>query len=116
MCRYGQVASRERRPHMHVVASDSQRTSFVDKVLSPFASVRSGEGATALLLMVNVFILLTAYYILKPVREALILGESGAEIKSYAGAAQAMLFLLIIPLYGRLGSRVNRLWLINGVT
>jgi AAA family ATP:ADP antiporter len=66
--------------------------------------------------MVNVFILLTAYYIVKPVREALILGESGAEIKSYASAGQAALFLLIIPLYGMLGSRVNRVWLINGVT
>ena len=95
---------------------DSGKPSVLDRILSPFASVRPGEGGTALLLMVNVFILLTAYYIVKPVREALILGESGAEIKSYASGGQAALFLLIIPLYGMLGSRVNRVWLINGVT
>jgi AAA family ATP:ADP antiporter len=65
--------------------------------------------------MLNVFVLLTAYYIIKPVREALILSGSGAEIKSYAGAGQALLLLLIVPLYSLIASRVNRLRLINGV-
>lgn len=65
--------------------------------------------------MLNVFVLLTAYYIIKPVREALILSGSGAEIKSYAGAGQALLLLLIVPLYSGIASRVNRLRLINGV-
>ena len=32
----------------------------------------------------NVFLLLASYYLLKTVREALILSESGAEVKSYA--------------------------------
>ena len=66
--------------------------------------------------MSNIFVLLTAYYILKPVREALILSSGGAEIKSYAGAAQALLFIAIVPLYGAFANRVNRLHLINGVT
>jgi AAA family ATP:ADP antiporter len=66
--------------------------------------------------MVNVFTLLTAYYIIKPVREALILEGSGAEIKSYAGAVQAALLLLIVPLYSAYASKVNRIKLINGVT
>ena len=93
-----------------------EKPTALDRLLSPFATVRAGEGVTAVLLMINVFILLTAYYIVKPVREALILGESGAEIKSYASAGQAALLLLIVPLYGMLGSRLNRVWLINGVT
>jgi AAA family ATP:ADP antiporter len=71
---------------------------------------------TALLLMANIFTLLTAYYIIKPVRDALILGESSAEIKSYASAAQAVLLVFIIPLYSSIARRVNRLWLVNGVT
>src|SRR5207249_3332892 len=87
----------------------------MDRVLSVFATVHRGEGGTALLLMLNVFVLLTAYYIIKPVREALILSGSGAEIKSYAGAGQALLLLLIVPLYSAIASRVNRLRLINGV-
>ena len=97
------------------IASDARKPTALDRILSLFAEIGAGEGATALLLMSNVFILLTAYYIIKPVREALILGESGAEIKSYASAGQAALFLIIIPLYGALARRVNRVWLINGV-
>jgi AAA family ATP:ADP antiporter len=66
--------------------------------------------------MLNIFILLTAYYIIKPVREALILGALGAEVKSYTGALQALAFLIIVPIYGAFANRVNRLHLINGVT
>ena len=41
---------------------------------------RAGEGPVGLLLSLNVFLLLTAYYLVKPVREALILAlDSGAE-------------------------------------
>jgi AAA family ATP:ADP antiporter len=94
----------------------AKRKNILEKALSLFAPVRQGEGITAVLLMVNVFILLTAYYIIKPVREALILEGSGAEIKSYAGALQAALLLIIVPLYSAYASRVNRIKLINGVT
>src|SRR5262245_21200365 len=89
--------------------------SAVERYLSVFATVHRGEGLTALLLTLNVFLLLTAYYIIKPVREALILGSAGAEIKSYAGTGQALLFLLIVPLYSAYASRTNRVRLINGV-
>jgi ATP:ADP antiporter, AAA family len=88
----------------------------LEHVLSVFATVHEGEGLTAFLMMLNVFLLLTAYYIIKPVREALILGGAGAEIKSYAGAAQALLFVIIVPLYSAFASRTNRVRLINGVT
>jgi len=91
------------------------RTSL-DRVLSAFAIVQPGEGPTAFLLMMNLFILMTAYYIVKPVRESLILGGSGPEIKSYAGAAGALAFLLLVPIYGKLASHLNRVRLINGVT
>jgi AAA family ATP:ADP antiporter len=94
----------------------AKRKNVLEKALSLFAPVRHGESVTALLLMVNVFILLTAYYIIKPVREALILDGSGAEIKSYAGAVQAGLLLFIVPLYSAYATRVNRIKLINGVT
>jgi AAA family ATP:ADP antiporter len=66
--------------------------------------------------MMNLFILMTAYYIIKPIRESLILGEAGPELKSYAGALGALAFLLLVPLYGRLASRLTRIRLINGVT
>src|SRR5262245_31815378 len=91
------------------------RTSL-DRVLSVFAIVQPGEGPTAFLLMMNLFILMTAYYIVKPVRESLVLGGAGPEIKSYAGAAGALTFLLLVPIYGKLASRLNRIRLINGIT
>src|SRR5438093_507569 len=50
--------------------------------------------------MMDLFFLLTAYYIIKPVREALILGGAGAEIRSYAGAGQAVLFWLMLVAAG----------------
>jgi ATP:ADP antiporter, AAA family len=88
----------------------------LDRMLSIFGEVRDGEGLTALLLMLDAFLLLAAYYIIKPLREALILGGAGAEIKSYSAAAQSLLLLAIVPAYGRLGSRVDRVRLITWVT
>lgn len=89
---------------------------LIDRLLSPFAEVRSGEGITALLFMLNVFLVLTAYSVIKPVRESLILSGGGAELKSYLGAGMALLLLIIVPVYGKFASRVNRILLINGIT
>jgi len=66
----------------------------LERALHLFADVRRGEGWTAILLTLNVFLLLTAYYLLKVSREPLILAI-GAETKSYAAAGQAL------PLFGR---------------
>jgi AAA family ATP:ADP antiporter len=86
-------------------------------VLGVFTEVRGGEGLTALLLMFNVFLLLAAYYLLKTIREPLILSvPGGAEVKSYSAAATAGLLILIVPLYSAVASRVSRVKLINGVT
>ena len=51
----------------------------------------------------NVFLLLVAYYILKTVREPLILATGGAELKSYAAAFQALTLIAYVPLYGWVG-------------
>jgi len=94
----------------------TERRSPLDRFLVLFAEVKAGEGLTAILLTVNLFLLLTAYLIIKTVREALILSEGGAEIKSYAAAGQALLLVALVPAYGYLASRVNRIKLINGTT
>jgi ATP:ADP antiporter, AAA family len=90
--------------------------SWLDRSLALVADVRAGEGAGALLLAANVFCLLTFYSVLKIVREALILSEGGAEIKSYAAAAQALLLVALVPAYGLVAARVNRIKLNCGVT
>jgi AAA family ATP:ADP antiporter len=88
----------------------------IDRLLKLFTDIRGGESATALLLMLNVLLLLTAYYVIKVVREPLILAGGGAELKSYAGAGQAILLLGAVPLYGMLANRFPRKQLINLVT
>ena len=97
--------------------SDAVRKGLLDHVLGVFTEVRGGEGLTALLLMLNVFLLLAAYYLLKTIREPLILTvPGGAEVKSYSAAATAALLILIVPVYSAIASRVSRVKLINGVT
>lgn len=90
--------------------------SIADRILRPFSRVGPGEGGTALLLACNVFLLLMTYYIIKPVREALILTGGGAELKSYLSSIQAILLLGVVPLYARLAARVTRRGLLNTVT
>jgi len=85
-------------------------------MLSVVAEVRAGEGAGVLLLSLNVFLLLAAYYFIRPVRNALILTQGGAEVRSYSAAGQAILLLAVVPIYGALASRVNRIRLISWVT
>jgi AAA family ATP:ADP antiporter len=85
-------------------------------MLGVFADVHAGEGVTSLLLSLNIFLILMAYYVLKPVREALILGEGSAELKSYMSAGQVVLLAFIVPLYSRLVARFVRIRLINLVT
>ena len=57
--------------------------SALDRFLRLFTEVRAGEGFTAVLLASNVFLLLSAYYIIKPVREGLILAVEGGTLLAY---------------------------------
>jgi AAA family ATP:ADP antiporter len=88
----------------------------LDRFLGTFAEVHAGEGPLALLLATNVFLILMAYYVLKVVREAFILGEGSAELKTYMSAGQVVVLAFAVPAYGRLVSTVSRMRLINVVT
>lgn len=89
----------------------------MSRALRPFADVRRGEAGTALLLTLNVFLLLSAYYVIKPVREALILAlESGAEYKAYMSGVIAVVLLFAVPAYAKLVDKLPRLKLVVSVT
>jgi AAA family ATP:ADP antiporter len=88
----------------------------LDRALSLFGDVRAGEGATTLLLMANVFLLLICYSVIKTVREPLILLGGGAEVRSYSAAGQAVLLMGFIPVYSWFASRVDRVKLLVGIT
>lgn len=94
------------------------------RFLALFADVRKGETAGALLLALNIFLLMTAYYVLKTVREPLILaGETaalldggGSEVKSYLAAAQALTLVVAVPAYSALANRLKPMQLLSAVT
>ena len=90
--------------------------SLVERLLSPIADVRPGEGPVVLLLSLNLFLVLLGYYLLKTIRESLVLTESGAAVKTYASAGQALLLLVLVPAFSAFASRVNRVRLLTGVT
>jgi AAA family ATP:ADP antiporter len=104
------------------------RAGILDRLLGLFSEVRPGEGGRAFLMLLNVFLILVAYYIIKTVREPLILGtevpgflhalgiKSAAEVKTFAAAGQALVLMAFVPAYGWLSSRVSRMKLIVSVT
>src|SRR4051812_11943359 len=99
----------ERKPKRKLIKTGAER------FLSLFIDIRAGEGYNAILLAVNVFILLAGYYLLKTVRESLILAENGAAVKAYSSAVQAVLLAFLVPAFSNLASRMNRVKLITSV-
>jgi len=60
------------------------------------------EGKVTLRFAIRLFVILLAYYLMKPVREELVLTGGSAVIRSYALATQSALLLLLVPLYSYL--------------
>jgi AAA family ATP:ADP antiporter len=115
---------------------------LVEKFLNIFSDVRPGEAATALILLLDIFLLLTSYYIIKVVRDPLVLVSAeqdlqillksslpqwlikiiqernfqGPQIKAVAAACQALLLVGFIPLFSWFASRVKRFYFLIGVT
>ena len=98
---------------MNEVAS---RRSPLERFLGLFTEVRAGEGPITLIMALNVFLLLTSYYLIKPVRDALILSSGGAEAKSYLAAAMAVILFFLVGAYAKLVNRNERTRLITLVT
>lgn len=98
-----------------MVASSSPLERLIARLFRPFAKVEPGEAITAAVMTLTVFLLLTAYYLLKIAREPLILLHGGAEVKSYAAAGQAVLLLGVVQAYGQVARRVGRIKLLTFV-
>jgi len=92
-----------------------EKPGLFETALNLFADVRKGEGLPTVLLGVNLFLIFTAYYMIKPAREALILAGGSAEVKSYAAAGQTLMIGLLLPVYARLAARLPRRGLTNAV-
>ena len=95
--------------------------SATERFLRIFTDVEPGEGKTAILLFANVFLILLAYYFIKPVREGWIAvsaieGLSKMEVKAYSSFAQSILLLFVVGWYARLADRWDRVTLFSRAT
>ncbi len=119
-----------------------EKRGLATRFLKIFSDVRPGEAATMLILLFDIFILLTSYYIIKVVRDPLVLVSAeqdlqvllksnlpgwlikiiqerdfqGPQIKALGAACQALLLIGFIPLYSWFASRVRRFYFLIGVT
>lgn len=98
------------------MSNQPDQRNLLERFLGIFTEVRAGEGGLTLAMALLVFLLLTAYYLIKPVREALILQQGGAEAKSYLSAAMAVVLFFVVQGYAKLVSRYERTRLISVVT
>lgn len=97
------------------LAVEVDEPSLVRRMLGVFAPVHRAELVTVVLMTTNVFVLLTCYYVLKVLREPLILLGGGAELKAYASAGQTVLLLGVVPAFGWLSNRASRIRLLTTV-
>ncbi|MGB7294191.1 MAG: hypothetical protein WBC70_01250 [Candidatus Aminicenantales bacterium] len=122
------------------VQPSGEKKGLAEKFLRIFGDIRAGESVTALILLLDIFLLLASYYIIKVVREPLVLVsaekdleillrsnlpewlrsilqiQKGPQLMAGAAACQALLLVGFIPLYSWLASRVKRLYFLIGVT
>ena len=102
-------------------AMSTAQLSQTERFLQLFTEIKAGEGSTAMLMFANVFLILCAYYFIKPLREGWIAvsdieGLTKMEIKAYSSFFQAVLLLFIIGWYSRLSEKWTRSTLITRST
>lgn len=91
------------------------RSCLVDSA-SRYLHLRHGEGQSVWYFFTYAFLLMVCYYVLKTLREPLLLVAASAEIKSYALAVTALVLLVMVPLYGQVFRRVEPGQLVQWVT
>lgn len=96
--------------------SEKNRIGMGYKFLRIFTDVYPGEALTVLLLTLNGFVLFLSYYIMKPVRDALVLVSFSAETKLYLSAAIAVSLIFVVKAFSLIASRFPRQKLITWVT
>lgn len=98
-------------------ANAGAELSNLERFLRLFANVRANEGLTSLILVANLFLILMAYYFIKPVREgwlsvSLFKGLTSLEVKAYSAFGQSLLLLAVLPVYAALAAIWTRRQLI----
>ncbi len=94
----------------------ASQLSALDRFFGLFTKMRPGEGRSVFLFFWLGFIFMFGQWILKPIRDVFILSEADAELAAYGNAVQAVLLMVIIPLYGVLYRLLSKTRLVQAVT
>ena len=81
-----------------------------------FVRIEAGEGRCLLLFFSYAFLVLVSWYIVRTLREPLLLVDASAELKTYASATAALALFFLVPLYGAAFRRTGRNQLVRWVT
>ena len=92
------------------------RYTALDRLFSRFTPLNPGEGTGTAAFFVYALLMMLSYYILKTIREPLLLTGSSAELNSYAYANIALILLFVVPLYGAVFRRSGKQQLTRIVT
>lgn len=108
-------------PEVSVLPSPPLRLSLLERALATFTDIRPGEGVTGLVLFADVFLILCAYYFVKPLRDSWIAvsnveGFSPMEVKAYSSFGQSLLLAGIASVFARMSVRIPRRTLITRST
>jgi AAA family ATP:ADP antiporter len=87
-----------------------------ERLLKSCTQIEVGEGRSLLLFFAYAFLVLVSLYIVRTLREPLLLVGASAEVKTYASAAAALALLVLVPLYGAAFRRTDRNQLVRWVT
>ncbi|MGH7896514.1 MAG: NTP/NDP exchange transporter [Candidatus Binatia bacterium] len=92
-----------------------------ERALRLFTDIRPGEAPASLAMLASVFLILAAYYFVKPAREGLLAasvvsGISDTELKAYSSFGQSLLLLGVIPIYDSIANRLRRRALVTATS
>ncbi len=104
-----------------VPSEPAPELSPLERFLRVFTEIHPGEGRTALLMLANVFLILCAYYLVKPLREGWLAvsevqGLTKMELKAYSSFGQGVLLIYVTAAYAKLVGRLDRVTLISRAT
>ena len=78
-----------------------------------FTHIRPGEGRRVMLTFLYFFLVITAYYVIKPVSRSLVLGELGSRVVPYVDLACAIVMGPFVTLFARLVDRMQKPQLVS---
>jgi AAA family ATP:ADP antiporter len=88
--------------------------SSVRRLLSPILTLREGEAATAVMMFIYSFLVMTAYNNIKPSATGKFIADVGADNLPWVMLVAGVGMGVIMQYYSRLVGRVPRLWVLPG--